>query len=90
MIMNVAVPLLKHSPMFGHDASCVQAVLAQDLLDLVEARARRRANADPFGFGQPFGRDDLDGNSRGLRRALVLDAGGVVSGGGRRRFGSHR
>ena len=46
MIMKVAVPLPKHSPMFGQRrflAHRVQAVLAQDLLDLVEARGWRPA-----------------------------------------------
>ena len=44
MIMKVAVPLPKHSPMFGQLASShtvTQVVLAQDVLDLVEAGRRR-------------------------------------------------
>ena len=55
----------------------VQLVLAQDLLDLGEARRRRRAHADPVGLLQPLGGDHLDRDAGGLRVALVLDAGGV-------------
>ncbi len=68
----------------------VQAVLAQDLLDLVEARTRRRADANPFRLRQPIRRHDLDRDARRLRRALVLDACGVVDGGGRREVDGHR
>src|SRR5690606_20390558 len=62
----------------------VQAVFAQDLLDLVEARAvRAGAHADPVGLLQHFGRlDDLDRDARGLVGALL--PGGGRAGGGRR------
>ena len=62
----------------GFLAHRVQVVLAQNLLDFVEARRRRRTHADPVGLAQRFGRDDLDGDARGLGAALVLDAGGIV------------
>ena len=67
----------------GFLAHRVQMVLAQDLLDLVEARARRGANTDPRRLREPFGRDDLDGNARSFRSAGVLHAGRVVAGGSR-------
>ena len=44
--MNVAVPLPKHSPMFGHGglfADRVEPRFAQDLLDLVEPATGTRA-----------------------------------------------
>jgi hypothetical protein len=79
MIMNVAVPLPKHSPMFGQRgflAHRVQLVLAQDLLDLVEARARDcRLDADPVGLLQHLGGHHLDRDARGLGLRLLL---GVV------------
>ncbi len=71
----------------GFLAHRVQVVLAQDLLDLAEARRRRRARADPLGLLQALGRDDLDRNPRGLRFALVLDAGFI---GGRQGRGHGR
>src|SRR6266487_49559 len=61
----------------GFFADRVQMMLAQDLLDLVEARARRRAHADPVGLFQPLGHNDLDRDARGLGPALLLDAGRV-------------
>src|SRR5437667_6990509 len=67
----------------GFLAHGVEMVLAQDLLDLVEARARWRANTDPRRLREPFGRDDLDGDARSLRGAGVLHAGRVVVGGSR-------
>mmetsp|Transcript_9919 Transcript_9919/g.23262 ORF Transcript_9919/g.23262 Transcript_9919/m.23262 type:complete len:203 (-) Transcript_9919:1259-1867(-) len=55
-------------------ADGVQLVLAQDLLDLVEARARRTSlDADPLGLLQHFGRHDLDRDARGLGLGLLLD-----------------
>jgi hypothetical protein len=73
MIMKVAVPLPKHSPMFGHEgffADRVQLVLAQDLLDLVEARGRRAGlDADPVGLLQRLGRTTL----MGMRAVLACD-----------------
>src|SRR5439155_22635976 len=69
----------------GLFAHRVQAVLAQDLLDLGKARRRWRAHADPVGLFQALGRDDFDRvfgkYGRRLRRSGVLDAGGI----GRRR-----
>ena len=53
MIMNVAVPLPKHSPMFGHEASSHTecSLCSRNLLDLVEARIRRRRlDPNPFRF----------------------------------------
>jgi hypothetical protein len=42
MIMKVAVPLPKHSPMFGQDASSqtVTSLLARNIFDFVEAGCR--------------------------------------------------
>src|SRR5687767_14944439 len=52
----------------------VQALLAQDALDLMEARAgQRRAHADPGGLGELFARMELQ--RRSFARALLLDAG---------------
>ena len=66
----------------GFLAHRVQLVLAQDLLDLVEARARRAGlDADPVGLLQRLGRHHLDRDARGLGLRLLL-GGGVV---GRRR-----
>src|SRR4029077_17994251 len=64
-------------------AERVQVVLAQDLLDLADARRRRRARADPLRLLESLGRDDLDRNTSGLRLALMLDASGVDGGDGR-------
>src|SRR4029450_13151025 len=68
----------------GFLAHRVQTMLAQNLLDFVEPRRRRGAHANPVGFLQPLGRDDLDRilgkYARRLRCALVLDAGGVGMG----------
>ena len=84
MIMNVAVPLPKHSPMFGHDASS-QTVCrwCSRRICLISWKrgddgARTRIQS---ACCSALGRDDLDGDARGLGAALVLDAGGV----GRRR-----
>ena len=63
----------------------VQVVLAQDLLDLEEARRRRRAHADPRWLPQRLGRDHLDRDARGLAGALLLDAGFDADGPRRRR-----
>ncbi len=52
----------------------MQTVLAEDLLDLVEPRRRRRAHANPFRLAQPLGGDDLDRDASSLGQALVLDA----------------
>ena len=59
MIMNVAVPLLKHSPMFGHDASsqtvcslCSRRIFLISLKRGDDA-ARTRIQS---GFGQPLAR----------------------------------
>ncbi|ABA51028.1 hypothetical protein BURPS1710b_0627 [Burkholderia pseudomallei 1710b] len=61
----------------------MQVVLAQDRLDLVEARAAGgRLHADPFGLLQLLDRDDLDRNARGLRLRLLL-GGRIVGGSGR-------
>ena len=58
MIMKVAVPLPKHSPMFGQEASShtvCSVVLAQDLLDLVEAPRRVPAlGPDPVRLAQIY------------------------------------
>ena len=67
----------------GFLADGVQMVLAQDLLDLVEARARWGANTDPRRLREPFARDDLDGDARSFRSAGLLHAGRVVAGGSR-------
>ena len=51
--MKVAVPLPKHSPMFGHEASSQTVCrlrLAQHALDLAEALALRDPHADPVGL----------------------------------------
>ena len=54
-------------------ADRVQLRLAQDLLDLVEPRARaRRLDADPVGLRQALRRHDLDRDARGLCRAALL------------------
>ena len=69
MIMKVAVPLPKHSPMFGQEASShtvCSLLLAQDALDLVEARAAAGAHADPLGLAQRLGGHHLDRDARGL------------------------
>src|SRR5205085_8337258 len=51
----------------------VQVALAQDLLDLVEARVGRAgAHADPLGLAQDFVRLDLHGDARELRGGLLL------------------
>ena len=79
MIMKVAVPLPKHSPMFGQRrflAHRVQLVLAQDLLDLVEARARAAGlDADPLGLLQHLGRHTLIGMRDVLACAFCLALG---------------
>src|SRR5215831_4301350 len=54
----------------------MQPMLAQDLLDLVEARARRRAHADPVRLAQRRRGRDLDRNAGNLGAAFELDAGG--------------
>src|ERR1700682_313083 len=56
-------------------ANRVQVVLAQDALDVVEARRGWRSHAYPRGLLQSLRGDDLDGDSRGLGAAFVLDPG---------------
>jgi hypothetical protein len=64
MIMNVAGALaealadVRARRFLAHG---VQVVLAQDLLDLEEARAAAGAHADPVGLLQPLGRTILIG-----------------------------
>src|SRR5690606_8117028 len=49
-----------------------QLVAAQDVLDLVEARAGRpRLDADPLGLLEYLGRRDLDRDARGLGLAFL-------------------
>src|SRR5207248_5127413 len=55
----------------------MQTVLAQDALDLVEARRGGRSHANPRRLAQRLGCNNLDRDARGLRVAFVLDAGGV-------------
>src|SRR6266705_2327437 len=53
----------------------VEVVLAENLLDFVEARAGRgRAHADPPGLGKPLPRNDGDGDAR-LRPTLLFFRG---------------
>ncbi len=83
MIMKVAVPLPKHSPMLGQRflAHRVQLLLAQDVLDLVEARGgAARLDADPLGLLQHFALLDLDGDARELGRRFLLGQRVVVFG----------
>jgi hypothetical protein len=67
----------------GFLADGVQAVLAQELLDLVETRDLGRAgraglDADPVRLLQHLaGRHDADRDARGLRVGLLLDRGVV-------------
>jgi len=61
----------------GFLAHRVQAVLTQNLFDLVEARTGRRPHADPVRLAQRRRGDHLDRNARCLRATLVLDASGV-------------
>src|SRR5439155_6815450 len=62
-------------------AYAMQVVFAQDLLDFVEARRRRRAYPNPRRLLERLRRDHLNRefreHARGLRVALVLDAGAV-------------
>jgi hypothetical protein len=54
-------------------ADRVQPVVAQDALDVVEARAcARRLHADPFGLAERRGRDELDRDACRLGGALLL------------------
>ena len=63
-------------------ADGVQLVLAQDLLDLVEARGRAAGlDADPVGLLQRLGRHDLDRDARGLGLGLLLGGRVVVRAG---------
>ena len=82
MIMKVAVPLPKHSPMFGQRrffAHRVQLVLAQDLLDLVEALLGEPAlTRIQSGFFSARRGHHLDRDARGLGLRLLLGAGVVV------------
>jgi hypothetical protein len=66
MIMKVAVPLPKHSPMFETLASShtVFNVLAQDLLGLVETRGRAGLDANQSGFFKRISPYHLDGMLR--------------------------
>jgi hypothetical protein len=75
MIMKVAVPLPKHADVGagGFLADGVQLVLAQDLLDLVEAgRGAAGLHADPVGLLQRLGRHDLDRDAAVLASAFCL------------------
>ncbi len=76
MIMKVAVPLPKHSPMLGQEASShtvLQVALAQDLLDLVEARGGRAGlDADPLGLFEDFACSTLTGMRDSLAAAFCL------------------
>ena len=86
----------------GFLANRVQAVLAQDALDVLEATAGGRSlDTDPLGLGQHLGRlFDLDGDARELGGRLLLGRGVVASvilgvahdlcGGGRLRHGCFR
>src|SRR5437763_334959 len=62
-------------------ANGMQTMLAQDALDLVEARRRRRAHANPRRLAQRLGRNnfyrEFGKYARRLRVALVFYAGGV-------------
>jgi len=60
----------------------VQLLLAQDVLDLVEARGgAARFDADPLGLLQDFALFDLDGDARQLGGRLLLGQRVVVLGG---------
>src|SRR5690606_11460025 len=62
----------------GFLAHRVQLVLAQDLLDLVEAAGgRARPHADPFGLAQDLVLLHLHGDARELGRRLLF-GGGLV------------
>ena len=63
----------------GFFAHRIELVLAQDLLDLVKARARTAGlDADPVGFLEYFGAFDLDRNARELGRRLLFGQRVVV------------
>ena len=63
----------------GFFAHGVQLLIAQDLLDFVEALAIGQLGADPLRLSQLFvQRHDLDRDAGGLGRALVLHPGLVV------------
>src|ERR1700682_790629 len=56
-------------------ANGVQIVLAQDALDVVEARRGWRSRPYPRGLLQSLRGDHLDGDARGLGAAFMLDPG---------------
>jgi hypothetical protein len=77
MIMKVAVPLPKHSPIFGQLAFFAhrhQLVGAQRVLDLVKTRRRRASlDANPLGLFEHFTRYHLDRNARQLGLGFLFD-----------------
>jgi hypothetical protein len=81
MIMKVAVPLPKHSPMFGQLASShtVTSLFSRSVLDFVEARRGGRGfDADPVRLFQALDlldRHDLDGNARSFACAFCFSLG---------------
>src|SRR5258706_7658740 len=67
-------------------ADRVQALLAQDALDIVEARVGRRgAHADPRRLRERLARHDLDRDARGFLRAFLFYAGFTHARGSRER-----
>jgi len=81
MIMKVAVPLPKHSPMFGQLASSQTVCrLCSRRICLISVKAQTAGcglHANPFRLFQLFDRDDLIG-MRAVFRLRFLFGGGVV------------